>query len=514
MGALSLVLGARADTSTLLSKEKKCVVEAEFAVQSNLPVQQFLQENELDNEGELTIRREISSAGKSRAFVNDTPVSLQQLRELTSFLVDLHQQFDTLQLGDSDFQRKILDALAGNEKLLSEYQNAYKHWLLAKSELEKLMNEKINFTKELDFNQYQYNELKEMNFSENELENLDAELQLLSNAEAIKTALQEAFYTLNENENPIISTLKQLTNKLESYQSFHPKIAEIVMRLRSSQIELQDVVHEMDHLSDEFNVNDARMQTINDRIAAGYKLLKKHGAATTKELLDIQTDLAKKIEAVLNIDEQINLLQRETSTYEQQSFALAKKLSSTRKQQIDRIEKAVNEKLLRVGMPNAALRVQLENEQSLNPYGVDMIDFLFDANKSNRFEPIRKVASGGELSRLMLCIKSLVAESVALPTLIFDEIDSGISGEAAKQVGIIMKELSKHLQVIAITHQPQIAAKANTHFYVYKKEEQGNIKTKIKLLKKEDSIYTIAQMLGGEKPTAAALQSAKEMMEE
>jgi DNA repair protein RecN (Recombination protein N) len=376
------------------------------------------------------------------------------------------------------------------------------------------MNEKIGFTKEVDFNQYQYNELNEMNFSENELENLDAELQLLSNAESIKTALQEASYTLNENENPIISTLKQLTNKLESYQSFYQQIAEIVARLRSSQIELQDIVHEIDGLSDKFIVDGARMQIVNDRMAAGYKLLKKHGVATTKELLDIRAELAKKIEAVLNIDEQIHSRQNETSTYERQSFELAGKLSSARRLQIDKLEKAVNEKLFRVGMPNAALRVQLEDEQQLNPYGINVIDFLFDANKSNRFEPLRKVASGGELSRLMLCIKSLVAESVALPTLIFDEIDSGISGEAAKQVGIIMKDLSKHLQVIAITHQPQIAARANTHFYVYKKEEDDGVKTKIKKKKKEDRIFTIAQMLGGEKPTAAALQSAKEMMEE
>jgi DNA repair protein RecN (Recombination protein N) len=298
------------------------------------------------------------------------------------------------------------------------------------------------------------------------------------------------------------------------YQSYHQQIAETVARLRSSQIELQDIAREIDHLSDEFNVDDSRMQIINDRMAAGYKLLKKHGASTTQDLLNIQAELAKKIEAVLNIDEQINLLQSKTAACEQQSFELAKKLSSARRQQIDKMEKAINENLLRVGMPNATLRVQLDEETQLNSYGINVIDFLFDANKSNRFEPLRKVASGGELSRLMLCIKSLVAESVALPTLIFDEIDSGISGEAAKQVGVIMKTLSKRLQVIAITHQPQIAAKATTHFYVYKKEEKDSIKTKIKSLKKEESIFTIAQMLGGEKPTAAALQSAKEMMEE
>ncbi|HEY0299533.1 MAG TPA: DNA repair protein RecN [Arachidicoccus sp.] len=514
MGALALVLGARADISVLQSKEKKCVIECTFSIDKNQGIQNFLSKNELDNEDELIIRREITANGKSRAFINDTPVSLQQLKELASLLVDLHQQFDTLQLGDSDFQRKVLDAIAGNEKSLLQYQSTYKQWLMAKSSLDKLIEEKRSFNKELDFHQYQFNELSELNFSENELENLDTELQLLSNAEEIKTSLSEANFLLQENENPVVQSLKQIINKLDTYKKFHQQIEEIITRLRTTQIELQDVAREIENLSDNFGVDEERMQIINERMALGYKLLKKHNVSTTNELLGIQLELSKKLEAVLNIDEAIEIQGKQKAALEKEAFALAKRLSDARQQQISQIENSVNERLHRVGMPNARLKVQLSEAAQLNLHGIDNIDFLFDANKSNRFEPVRKVASGGELSRLMLCIKSLVAQSVELPTLIFDEIDTGISGEAAKQVGIIMKELATHLQVISITHQPQIAAKAHTHFYVFKETAPQGIKTNIKTLGKDDSIYAIAQMLGGENPSGAALQSAKEMTED
>lgn len=515
IGALSLVLGARADTSALQSKEKKCIVEAGFLMDKNAGlIKKFLSENELDNEGELIVRREITSNGKSRAFINDTPVSLQQLKELASLLVDLHQQFDTLQLGDNDFQRRIIDALANNDKLLSQYQNTYKQWLSAKSALERLTGEKNNSNKDLDFHQYQFNELSEVNLSENELENLDAELQLLSNAEDIKTSLQEANFILHENENPVVAAVKQIVNKLDSYKNLNAQIADIVTRLKSAQIELQDIAHEIENLSDEFGADEERMQFINDRLAAGYRLLKKHNVKTTNELLAVQNSLAKKLEAVLNIDDAIAETEQQKNLLEKECLDVAQKLSQARQKIIPSFEKNTNERLHRVGMPNAKLKVQLTEATQLNLYGISQIDFLFDANKSNRFEPVHKVASGGELSRLMLCIKSLVAQSVELPTLIFDEIDTGISGEAAKQVGILMKELAQNLQVISITHQPQIAAKAHTHFYVFKEAMTEGIKTKIRTLEKKEKITAIAQMLGGENPSRAALQSAQEMMED
>lgn len=515
MGALSLVLGARADISALQSKEKKCVVECNFLInKKQSSIQNFLSANDLDSDDELIIRREISAAGKSRAFINDTPVSLQQLKELASLLVDLHQQFDILQLGDNDFQRKMLDAVAGNEKLLAKYQNTYRQSISVKSALEKLIGEKNDFNKEADFHQYQFNELNELNFSENELEDLDAELQLLSNADAIKSSLNEAGFLLQDSEMPLVQSLKQIASKLDGYRNFHPRIEEIAARLKSAQIELQDVAHEIENLSDSFGSDRERAQIINDRISVGYKLLKKHGVSTTNDLLSIQRELADKLGTVLNIDEEIEKLEQQKSSIEKEAYALAKELSSARQKQIPGIEKSVNEKLHHVGMPNARLKIQLTEEIHFNSSGSDQIEFLFDANKSNRFEPVRKVASGGELSRLMLCIKSLVARSVELPTLIFDEIDTGISGEAAKQVGILMKELSAHLQVISITHQPQIAAKAHTHFYIFKETGADGIKTKIRTLDKEEKVIAVARMLGGKDPSQAALQSAKEMMED
>lgn len=515
IGALSLVLGTRADTSVLQSKEKKCIVEADFLINKNtVLIKDFLSENELDNEGGLIVRREITSNGKSRAFINDTPVSLQQLKELASLLVDLHQQFDTLQLGDNDFQRKVLDVVAGNDKLLMQYQSIYKHWIAAKSSLEKLIAQKNDFNKEADFHQYQFNELTELNFSENELENLDAELQLLSNADEIKTVLSEAGFLLLESEDPLVQSLKQIANKLDSYKSFHPQIEETVARLKSAQIELQDVAREIENLSGSFSTDEERMQIINERISAGYKLLKKHDVSTTNELLQIQRELAQKLETVLSIDEAIEELEQQRVSLEKEAYTFARKLSGAREEQIAGVERSVNEKLQRVGMPNARLKIQLTGDEELNLFGINKIEFLFDSNKSTRFEPIRKVASGGELSRLMLCIKSLVAQSIELPTLVFDEIDTGISGEAAKQVGILMKELSQNLQVISITHQPQIAAKAHTHFYVFKEAAAVGIKTKIRTLEKEEKVVAVARMLGGENPSRAALQSAQEMMED
>ncbi|MGF7230058.1 DNA repair protein RecN [Arachidicoccus sp.] len=513
MGALGLILGARADTSTLKYSDKKCVVEAVFSLKKNASAIDFLLNNDLDNEGELIVRREIAANGKSRAFVNDTPVTLQQLRELASLLVDLHQQFDTLQLGDSDFQRKVVDALAGNEHLLSSYQSIYKQWLSAKDNLQKLQSKKIEFNKEADFFQYQYDELSEQNFKENELEDLDEELQLLSNSEEIKLALTQASFALQDSEEPVLQAIKQVIAKLDSFQKFHQQIAEIVGRLKSTQIELQDIAQDIEGLNNEFGFDEQRMQVINDRIDMGYKLLKKHGISTTNELIQLKKELATKLEASLNIDEQIESLGKQVNDLLSQAFEIAKKIDASRQQQKQKIQNSVTDKLTQVGMPNARLQVNIFTEKELNFYGINQIEFLFDANKSNRFEPIRKVASGGELSRLMLCIKSLVAENIELPTLIFDEIDSGISGEAAKQVGIIMKALSANIQIIAITHQPQIAAKAHTHFYVYKEEVGDKIKTNIRVLDEVKRMHTIAQMLGGEKPSAAALQSAKEMME-
>ena len=512
MGALSLILGERADSSVLRYADKKSVIEGYFQIENKQNVLDFLAKNDLDIENELVIRREIAPNGKSRAFINDTPASLQQLKELASLLVDLHQQFDTLTLGDNDFQRTVLDALASNQSTLQNYQSVFQQWQTVKKELADLENRKIIFQKEFDYHQFLFEELKEQSFKENELEEIEVELQLLSHAEGIKAVLSKVNHDLESGDQPILPIFKQWINQLNSIAAFHAGIPELIKRIESSHIELQDITDEMEQLNSKVQLDEKRMEWINDRMAAGYKLLKKHNVKTTVELLAIQKDLAEKLDAVLQIDETIAEKQKLVAISFGEATSMAKKLSVARKKEAAPLENKVNELLILVGMPNARLKLSIE-DSPLHIYGSDQIEFLFDANKSNRFETIRKVASGGELSRLMLCIKSLVAEKVDLATLIFDEIDTGISGEAAKQVGRIMKGLSKNRQIICITHQPQIAGKADAHFYVYKEEQSGSIKTNLRLLSNEERINKIAQMLGGETPSAAALENAKEMMQ-
>lgn len=511
MGALSLILGERADTSVLGLRDKKCFIEGTFSINDKKAVQQFLQENDLDNEEELVMRREIATNGKSRGFINDTPATLQQLKQLASLLVDLHQQFDTLELGDADFQREVLDTLANNNNQLNKYQSVYINWQKQKHELEKLQLQKAGFNKELDYHQFLYNELEEAGFKPNELEELDNELQLLSNAEEIKTTLAKTYFDLKESEQPVIVLIKQSVNQLQHYSSYHPHITSVIERLQSAQIELQDIAEEVEQINNSVHFDAARIESINERLATGYKLFKKHNIKTTNELLHIQAELEQKLQAVLNIDDAIVTKEKEVIELFNEATKIATELSKARLAQTQPLEKKVNNLLTQVGMPNAKLKVQL-TETALNAFGKDDIEFLFDANKSNRFEPVRKVASGGELSRLMLCIKSLVAESMDLPTMIFDEIDTGISGEAAKQVGIIMKHLAVKRQVISITHQPQIAGKADAHFFVYKEIKGNAVKANIRLLTQSERITAIAQMLSGERPTAAALENAREMV--
>ena len=511
IGALSLILGERADSNVLLKNDKKCFIEGTFLVDIKESVKNFLIENDLDIEEELVIRREIATNGKSRAFINDTPATLQQLKELASRLVDLHQQFDTLEIGDTDFQREVVDALANNIALLQTYQSEYQQWVNANKDLQLLNQQKTAFAKELDYFQFLYDELKEIGLKENELEDLDTELQLLSNSEGIKTALERTYFELKDKETPVTSLLKQLSNQLQGFATYHKDLPLLIERIKSSQIELADIAEEAERVSDSIHFDAARIENINERLAAGYKLLKKHNVLTTAELLEIQKDLEEKLQVVLNIDDAITAQEKDVAITLKQATATAKNLSEKRKNQAKPLEKEVNILLQQIGMPNARMMVSVK-ETPLNQYGSNDVEFLFDANKSNRFEPIRKVASGGELSRLMLCIKSLVAKSIDLPTMIFDEIDTGISGEAAKQVGAIMKGLAANRQIICITHQPQIAGKADAHYFVYKENKGNTVKTNIRLLTKDEQINAIAQMLGGEKPTAAAIENAKEMV--
>ncbi len=514
MGALGLILGERADTSVLLDKDKKCFIEAIF--KTNYPaVKEFLLKNDLDGESEMLIRREISANGKSRAFINDTPVTLTQLKQLSQLLVDLHQQFDTLELNNNDFQREVIDALAGNGKLLEEYQVLFKKYKKELEELEKLKEEQLAANKELDYNQFLFDELCEANFGESEIEDIDAAIKLMSHAEIIKSTLSEIYFQMEESEQPLVQQIKAVNQKLQGLQKVYPEIQSLNDRLSSVQIELKDIAFEIDSINSKVNYDEEKINQLNDRMAVGYSLLKKHNVNTTAELINIKDKLEAELEKVTNLTDAIAKKEKLSKEYFDEALKKAHTISGKRQKEISPFEEKVNQLLSQVGMPNAKIKVEINEEETLNSFGNNKIEFLFNANLSSgnrQFEPVRKVASGGELSRLMLIIKSLVAKSVQLPTLIFDEIDSGISGEAARQVSIIIKELSSAHQVISITHQPQIAAKADTHFFVYKEIKEDKIITAIKTLNPDERITAIATMLSGKKPTAAAFENAREMM--
>ena len=511
VGALGLILGERADSSILLDAQQKCIVEGSFVLGSRKDIHTFLSENDLDAGKEIIIRREIASNGKSRAFINDTPVNLGQLKQLASLLVDLHQQFDTLELGDNDFQREVIDALADHTALLTRYRTLYNAYSQTQKELSAFKTLQANANKESDYNKFLFKELEDIQLEENELEALDEELKILGNAENIKSTLWKVNYQLNEGEEPVIQQMKSLANLLQSIQNYHPDIPALINRLQSVQIELRDIAGEIEHINNKLNFDAERILVVSDRLALGYKLLKKHNVQTTAELLGIRDGLQKELDKVLHLDTDITALEKKAAEQLNEATQLAKTILANREKQVAPFEKQTNILLAQVGMPNARIKVKI-SDALLNIHGADSIEFLFDANKSNRFESLKKVASGGELSRLMLSIKSLVAASIQLPTLIFDEIDTGISGEAAKQVGIIMKALGLKHQVIAITHQPQIAAKADTHLFVYKMEKNNKVNTQVKVLTNNERIDAIAKMLGGEKPTTTALENAREMI--
>ncbi len=487
-------------------------MEGNFDIKENDRVRDFLKANELDGEKELIVRREIAVNGKSRAFINDTPVNLVQLKEASSMLVDLHQQFDTLELGDNNLQRELLDALAGNVDSLQEYIQQFKHYKRCQKELDELKQQQKEQYAAFDYNKFLFDELEEISLKENELEHLDAELKLLSHAEEVKQELNAVYYVLSESEKPLVQELKSLSTKLHSLKQYHADAAELGSRMQSLQVELADIADTIDKMYAGINYDAQRMELVNDRIAVGYKLLKKHNVVSTNDLLAIKDSLQKKLDAVLNMDEAVAAKEKEATALINSCIAMAEDISANRQKTVKPFTEKVNSLLQQVGMPNAQIKIAV-SPAALGEYGTDTITYLFDANKTGRFEPLNKVASGGELSRLMLCIKSVVAKKLKLPTLIFDEIDTGISGEAAKQVGIIMKGMSTGHQLISITHQPQIAARADAHYFVYKSKVNEKINTAVRLLTNAERVEAIARMIGGEKPSAAAMQNAKEMVE-
>jgi DNA repair protein RecN (Recombination protein N) len=473
-----------------------------------------LKEQELEESDVLIVRREISPQGKSRAFVNDTPVNLSQLQELSSLLVDLHQQFDTLSLGQTSFQRDVLDALAQQLSKVEEYRLLYQEWTRSKAVLADLLDKQTRAEAEAAYVQFQFQELESAGFRENEMEELEQEVKLLSNAKSIQQFLARTISALSTGEEPLVGRLKTLLNEWSSYTAFHADFPALAERLRSAYVEIQEFARDIERVADTVQLDPQRLEEVNTRLSLGYKLYKKHQVNSTAALLAIQAMLSAQLSGVQHLGQSIQQQHKQVEALEQKAISLATILTKGRKKQVSFLESHVQQLLHRVGMPAAQLKVNIQ-AGSLGADGADQIEFLFEANRSGQFSSLRKVASGGELSRLMLCIKSLVAEKMQLPTLIFDEIDTGIAGEAARQVGLLLKELAQHRQVVCITHQPQIAGKAQTHFFVYKQagpSRTAAIQTVLRMLNQEERVQIIAQMIGGEDPTPIALANARELL--
>jgi DNA repair protein RecN (Recombination protein N) len=512
MGALSKILGERADSQSLLNTNEKCIIEGIFDIESNPEAQLFLHENEFDASNELIIRREITANGKSRIFINDTPTTLSVLSPLANLLIDLHRQFDTIELQNAQHQLQMIDEITQHNNILQNYKEQFQAWKKWQQSLIQLQEKNRLIKQELDYNQFLFSELEAIQLQPNEIEEIESELTILQNSDALKQSLGKASILLNESDESIVIQLKNVINSLESQSKNIPALQTIVDRLNSSYIEIKDISSEVDDLFSSTNYDEEKINLLTERLNEANRLLKKHHVLDTHSLIEIMHSLEEKIQQATSADEEELAIQQSIETHKKEIEQLATQLTDKRKAQFTHIEMKVNELLQKVGMPNATLKVQY-TETEFTITGKDKIEFMFDANKTGKFQPIHKAASGGELSRLMLCLKSIIAGSNNMPTLIFDEIDTGISGEVALQVGNIMKELATQHQLISITHLPQIASKANQHLYIYKQENQaGNINTRIKELSPEEQIDVLAEMLSGKDSSEQTKEIVRELM--
>ncbi len=514
LGAFSLILGERADTAVLINRDEKSVVEAHFLTEHNPGLHALLRQQDLDVEPVTIIRREISAAGKSRAFINDTPVTLVQLNEVTSMLVDLHRQFDNRAIEDNNFLFQVIDAVAENQAAIQDYQSKFRIYRQLLQDFRSWKEEQENWKRESDYKQFLFDELEQAAFKENEIEDAELALKQLEHSDQIRSALQATQFLLEEGEQPINNEIRKLSQQLQALLTVYPDASGISERLESAFWELKDIATETGNLLHHIDADPEQMAFLQERLNQGYRLLKKHSAQTTTELIAIHQQLAHELLDKSNAEEKLLLMQEQIDTTKVELTAIAAGLSARRQETAITFSQNVNDSLKLVGMPNAALKIAIEEAPELHFFGSDKIDFLLDANKSGKYTAVQKAASGGELSRIMLCIKTLTAQALALPTLIFDEVDAGISGEAARQVGILLHKLSAFHQVLCITHQPQVAGKGNRHFYVYKSaQDNQQIKTRVRTLDEKERIFAIAQMIGGEHPSEVALENARELIQ-
>jgi DNA repair protein RecN (Recombination protein N) len=510
LGAIGLLLGNRADVKVLYDKEEKCIIESSFLI-AEYELQSLFAEADIDYEDSCIIRREINPAGKSRSFINDTPVTLEQLRKIGSRLMDVHSQHETLLLGNANFQISIIDAYADNKSLLEKYKLVYREHVQVKEHYKSILVQAEESKKQLDYNNYLLNELLEASLENGEQEQLEKDLKVLENAEDIKSRLHVIVELFSGQEQSILANMAFIEKSAAHLSQYSEDLALLQQRLKSCFLELKDLSYEYEKEEATVESGAENIEKIRERLSMIYSLQKKHAAGSIGELMQLKTALEEKVNFVLDLDENLAKEKEKLDKLYVSLNDLGGKLSSGRKAVFQKVRTELEKLLKEVGMPNASIEiVQAPIEPVAN--GMDHVSILFSANKGIVPQELKNVASGGEFSRLMLCIKFLLADKTSMPTIVFDEIDTGISGEIAIKVGKMMKQMAQNHQVISISHLPQIAAQGNAHYFVYKDNSREKTSSKIKKLSEEERIIEIAQMIGGARPSVTAISNAKELL--
>ena len=512
LGALGLVLGQRADGKIIRNEEKKCIIEIVFNI-ANYDLKSFFYENELDYEENCIIRREIQANGKSRSFINDTPINIAILKDLKSQLIDIHSQHENLLITNKAFQFNVIDTVAHTQSLLQEFQLKFEEYNIVSFDIEQLTKTAKKEKSDTDYFQFQFDQLRNARLEEDEQTALESELDMLTHTEDIKTALEKVDFLLSDEERGIVTSLKDAGKTAQHIASFSQKIQEISARLDFCFIELNDLSNDISNIQSNLEFNPNRLTEVNERLNLIYELEQKHKVKSIKELLDIENDLERKLENISSFDERIEELKKQQKELFNILTTKAKELSEKRKNIVNPLEKKICAQLAQLGMPNVQFIISITENETFHTKGINEIEFLFSANKNIAPQSIAKIASGGEISRVMLCIKALLSEKEDVPTIIFDEIDTGVSGEIADKMGVIMKKMAEKIQVISITHLPQIAAKGSAQYKVFKSEKGNSAETQIKKLTTHERVLEIAQMLSGSTLSDAAIKNAEVLLE-
>ncbi len=511
LGALSLILGTRADSTVLLDKNEKCIVEGTFRI-DEYELNDFFANNELDYEPVSTLRREINPAGKSRAFINDTPVTINLLKDLGDRLIDIHSQHQTLMLNDNSFQLNVLDSFAGTSKLKLDYRIAYSEYLKLKKDYNSAKESADKNRADIEYYQFQLKQLDEAKLQQGEQEELEAEQEILTHAEEIKLALTTSSDLFSGDGQAILTMLREVKANINKIRAFLPDGETLLSRTESSLIELDDLALEIDKLASVIEADPKRLLFINDRLDTIYSLIQKHRVNSLNDLINKKMEIEGVVSSILSVDERLAGLEKLLSDKVKLLTAVSNEMSAKRLGVITEVEVKITDLLKQLGMPNARFRISLTQSVNFGPGGIDQADFLFSANKQIAPENLARIASGGELSRVMLSLKSLLTRNNNLPTIIFDEIDSGVSGEVADKVGQILSSMGKYMQVVNITHLPQVASRGTKHFHVYKDDTEDSTFTRVKLLSPDERIMEVARLLSGSEVTETAMKNARELL--